>query len=229
MPKAVESRSPESKFFRAAPEDWRFGTLVEGRRVKRLHSGPSYEEILSRIAKRGKVLFHKRERARDKPSFFRVVVRLKVDGTAIDLFHNSVSGYRAQYFHNAELGERANLAALAQLAPIAVNAAMELPKRTCPAWWVEKSLLDSSAKVWVHQGLWMRHAKAEDHQLFVDRWLKQRASPDSSRSKKAIWSSLVPGNESQLELKGGFLTLEGEPLGSLKASRARDLHELGFT
>lgn len=229
MQRTVESRSSEKKFFRASPEDWKFGDSVQSGRVQRLHNSPSYEEILSRISKHGQVLFHKREQARDEPSYFRVVVRLNVKGVAIDLFHNSASGYRAQYFHNTELGECANLVALAWLAPIAVKAAKEQPKRTCPAWWVAKSLLDSSAKVWIHQGLWLHHAKSEDQQLFVDRWLKQQASSDANRRKKAIWSSLAPSNESQLVLKGGFLTLEGEPLGSLKAMRAKNLHELGFT
>jgi hypothetical protein len=40
---------------------------------------------------------------------------------------------------------------------------------------------------------------------------------------------LTPADEHLLELKGGFLSPTGAPLGTFKPERSKDLHELGYT
>jgi hypothetical protein len=40
---------------------------------------------------------------------------------------------------------------------------------------------------------------------------------------------LTPAKETLLELKGGFLSPAGKPLGTLKPQRSKDIHELGYT
>jgi hypothetical protein len=40
---------------------------------------------------------------------------------------------------------------------------------------------------------------------------------------------LTPVEELLLELKGGFLSSSGKPLGTFKATRSKDIHELGYT
>lgn len=229
MSHSTDTTRSEPSFVRVAREHWLVSQSVEACRIQRLCNAPSYEAVVAHVGKNASILFHKRERARKEPDFFRVVVRLNADATAIDLFHNSASGYRAQYYHSCRLGIRANEFAVSQLAPVVLGLIAEHPKRTCPAWWVEKSLLDLHAKIWIRQGLWFRHAKVADRELLVKRWLDQQECQDPDRRKKAVWGSLIPERETQLEIKGGFLTLDGKPLGGLKPGRTKDLHELGFT
>jgi hypothetical protein len=94
---------------------------------------------------------------------------------------------------------------------------------------MEKSLLAPTAKIWIHQGAWLRANARRERRLFVKRWVKAQADRDKERRKKARWAMLTPSSEVCLELKGGFVSLSGMPVGSLKESRSRDLHELGFT
>jgi hypothetical protein len=63
----------------------------------------------------------------------------------------------------------------------------------------------------------------------VERWVRGQAEKHKDRRKKARWAMLTPCSEVCLELKGGFVSLSGMPVGSFKETRSRDLHELGFT
>lgn len=151
-------------------------------------------------------------------------------GFSQDQFHNSKCGYRAQYFHSICNGEAANAYTLLTLAPRIKQLLTGHEKRTCPWWWVEKSLLDGEAKVWIHQGAWLRQRRNSDRNLHVPRWRAKCGSSDSSCRKKALWGSLTPADEPNLDIKGGFLDLQGTPLGnSLKPSRSTDIHNYGFT
>ena len=49
------------------------------------------------------------------------------------------------------------------------------------------------------------------------------------RRKRAKRSSLTPSDETVIELKGGFLLLDGESDGTFEPTRAEDIYELGFT
>lgn len=102
-------------------------------------------------------------------------------------------------------------------------------KRGCSWSWMEKSLLDPTAKVWIHQGHWLRANARRERNLSVKRWLRAQADDDRERRKRARWATLTPSSELCLELKGGFLSLSGKPVGFFKQTRSRDLRELGFT
>jgi hypothetical protein len=224
----------ESSFVRVASDQWIVSPCVEASRIQRLHNSPSYDAIVAQIGRTATVLCHKREGfeqkdKRKKPDYFRVIVRLSADAAAVDLLHNSANGYRAQYYHCGQLGIQANKFALSQLVPIFITLMAERFKRTCPAWWVEKSLLDPDAKIWIHQGLWLHSPETSDRTLLVPRWLERQGSQDQNCRKKAVWASLRPDKETQLELKGGWMTLDGKSFGSLKPGRTTDLHELGFS
>jgi hypothetical protein len=119
--------------------------------------------------------------------------------------------------------------AVTRLVPLVLDRLDGRLKRTCPAEWFEKSLLDPDAKVWIHQGLWWRHAKVGDHHLRVTRWFEQESSPDPDRRAKARWAALTPDKETRIDVKGAFLSLSGVPLGSLKPDRALNINQLGFT
>lgn len=161
--------------------------------------------------------------------YHRVEVVLEVERSTIDLFHNSRCGYRAQYYHSIRNGELANEYTVRMLAPrakfLAVTANITLP------WtWVEKSLSDRQAKVWIHQGRWIREKRKSDRNFCVQRWAANLESPHPTVRKKALWGSLSAFGETKIDIKGGYVDSNGLPLGkSLKPDRSREIFELGFT
>jgi len=188
-----------------------------------------YERIIRRIASEADTVAHHRERAKHKPNCFRAYVKLKCRAETISLFHSSRSGYRAQYYSSVAGGEQANRFALAVLVPRVGELLRGKAKRGCSWSWMEKSLLDPRAKVWIHQGHWLRANARRERNLSVKRWLRAQADDDRERRKRARWATLTPSSELCLELKGGFLSLSGKPLGFFKQTRSRDSRELGFT
>ncbi len=218
-----------TRFVRVAQEDWRFGAHLGRRQKERLLSRVTYEQIIARIVRETRVVRHWRERARSKPKFFRVRVTVRVKSSTVDLFHNSVSGYRAQYYRSSKTGDRANAYALKRIARQITELLRDHTKRTCALWWVQRSLLDRDAKLWIRQRRWFRYGKRADRHLLVARWVKQQTRSNGEQRRKALWAGLTPNEETEIEIKGGFLTLSGKPLGTLKRERARDIHKLGFT
>jgi len=188
-----------------------------------------YERIIRRVAREVNIAAHRRERGKRKANCFRACVKLKCRAETISLFHSSRSGYRAQYYSSVTGGEQANRFALAVLVPRVGELLRGKEKRGCSWSWMEKSLLDPTAKIWIHQGPWLRANARRDRSLFVKRWLRAQADKHKDRRKKARWAMLTPSSEACLELKGGFVSLSGMPVGFFKETRSRDLHELGFT
>ena len=204
---------------------------MDRRQRERLLRPTSYERIVARLAAEATLHDHGLKRARRKGSrrFFRVEITLRVDRATVDLFHNGPSGYRAQYYRGVRNGERANADAVERLLPVIRGLLARRAKRTCPWWLVERSLRDASAKVWIHQGRWWRHGRREDRHLLVRRWVTALRSPREKHRRKAGWAGLTPNRETRIDVKGGFLTLEGERSGTLKDNRSRDIRDLGFT
>jgi hypothetical protein len=96
--------------------------------------------------------------------------------------------------------------------------------------WIERSLMGHDSKVWVHQGRWLRQSRRRDRLLMVERWMRHLVSDDKKRRKLARWASLVPQQESAMDIKGAFLTMDGQPLPfNPKQCRSRQIRELGFT
>ena len=144
----------------------------------------------------------------------------------MDLFHNSTVGYRAQYYHSAKAGQVANKYAIWQLSPRITELLSDLYKRTCPLWWVEKSVRHAGAKLWVHQGHWLRSPRRSDQNLMVKRVLGSAPT----EKKRRLWATLTPGKEMRIDLKGAPPTLEGKLLTkSLKSERSFDIHRVGYT
>jgi hypothetical protein len=210
-------------------EHWRLSERVTAKQRAQLLRGPSFEQIVERIASEMRLVALSRERARKNRLYFRAVLTIEVHASTVDLFHNSASGYRAQYYSSIKAGERANLYALKTLAPRIVRLSKALSKRTCQPGWLARSITDPSAKLWIHQGLWLRHAKSSDAVLLVSRWLKQCRTADPKRRKKAFWATLAPRSESRIDIKGAYFSKSGHALGTLKPSRAADIRNLGFT
>jgi hypothetical protein len=216
-------------FIRVSEDYWNLSRQLTSRRRSRLLLAPDYEQVVGGLTSQMSLAKVAREKSRDAPGYFRAVVTIRVRATALDIFYNGASGYRAQYFHAAELGTLANRFAIDRLLPAIIPLIAAANKRTCKVEWVEKSFRDSDAKLWPHQGTWLRCAQRADQNLLVERWLARQNDPDKKSRKRAKRSMLTPTNERLLELKGGFLSRTGKSLGTFKPTRSQDIHELGFT
>lgn len=213
-------------FARISPKLWRLHSRVHLRRRQRLLHGLGFVAIVHNMVKQARVLTYERKKIRDFPGYYRAEITLKVVAETVDLFHNSAAGYRAQYYRSTRAGKIANDYALRKLVPRVIELLGKAHKRTCPPWWVEKSLRHPEAKLWIHQGQWLRSPKKFDRNLMVKRWLK--ANPKDR--KRLLWNTLTPATEVRIDLKGAPLTLEGKPLSaSLKPRRSIDIHEVGYT
>jgi hypothetical protein len=213
-------------FARISPSNWRLNDRIHLHRRQRLLHGLGFASIVRNIAKQATVLTYKRKKIRDFPGYYRVEITLKVAAETVDLFHNSAAGYRAQYYRSAKTGEIANKYAIRQLAPRVMEMLDGMHKRTCPSWWMGKSLVHSKAKLWIHQGRWLLLARLSDRNLIVNRWFNS----NPTKKKRRLWATLTPMNETRIDLKGAPLTLDGRPLTiSLKSGRSKDIHAVGYT
>ncbi len=222
-----EPQGMTTRFIRVSSREWLLDHGVGLTRRRWLVRAITFESLLRRIVAGFAILTHRRARLRDYPGYYRAEVTLDVDPALVDLFHNSAAGYRAQYHQSVTNGESANQYAVQQVVPRVMRLLGNVRKRTCPAWWVQRSLLHPEAKLWIHQGSWLRHAKKSDRQLAVRRWRTYRWD----KKHKQHWSSLIPKHETRIDLKGGApLTLDGTSLKkSLKPTRGRQIFEAGCT
>jgi hypothetical protein len=220
-----------SGFVCVPKDEWRLAPSIGGARRQRLLGGTPFEEIIDSIARRARIVFHKRSRSKRRTDFYRVEMIMKLNRRTVDLFHNSQCGYRAQYYNHIDTGESANRYAIQQiLHTLKSSLVTNKLKPTCPWLWVERSLLDSEAKVWVHQGPWARWKQIADRAMRIARWKRHLHSPESCERRLALLGSLAPAQESRIDIKGGFISLRGDPLGeSLKPNRGWQIHELGYT
>ena len=215
-----------TRFARISSKHWRLHDRVHRSRRQRLLQGLGFVGIVRNIVREARVLTYKRKKIRDSPGYYRAEVTLEMPAETVDLFHNSAAGYRAQYYCSAKIGEIANEYAIRQLAPCVIQILNGNYKRTCPPWWMEKSLLHSKAKLWIHQGRWLLIARMSERNLSVKRWLDS----NPTKKKRRLWATLTPMNETRIDLKGAPLTLTGRPLPrSLKRGRSEDIYAIGYT
>ena len=185
---------------------------------------------MRRICKTVIIVAHKRGTIEDHRGYYRAEVTLKLNAATVDLFHNSATGYRAQYYKGVRNGELANKYAVHRLIPVIVGLLNGKEKRTCPIWWLKKSLLHPETKLWIYQGRWLRIAKLCDQNLLVKRWLSNGCPQNTAEKKKRVWGTLTPKGETRINLKGGGVTITGSLLTKrLKPERGKEIHELGYT
>jgi hypothetical protein len=222
------SQSQQTAFQRVAAGDWNLA-VSDAKRLEYLLRGPDYADIIGQVFRSVTTVTYKRERLRKDHRFFRLTATLTCSSPIpVDLFHNSAAGYRAQYYLAPGLGDSANAFAVAILSRLIVAELRTHPKRSCPPTWANASIGDSDAKVWIHQGHWLRAPDRACKQLHVVRWREQPLSTGEDR-KRARYSQLTPCSEDRIDFKGGFVSRDGALFGTLKPSRAPHIHENGFT
>jgi len=193
----------------------------------------TFEQIVDSIKKKATVRVHRRERKKKslEGPHYRVRIKLKVDRKAVDLFHNSRAGYRAQYYYSITNDERANRYFIRQLCPRVVDLLKKTHKRTCPPSLIQASLLGQYTKVWINQGSWVRTARHHDRLLKPKRWAEKNGKNLEKRQRTLLrWGSLAPQTETCIDLIGTFVTLKGRPIKkNHKLNRSMEIHEYGFT
>ncbi|MDR5740151.1 hypothetical protein [Caballeronia sp. LZ016] len=211
------------------PEVWRLNSTVSNERRNWLLAPPSFDGIFELLKHRLTLEQVIKQRATDDKTVSRVVVKLRTSARAIDLFHNSSSGYRAQYYTDVGLGDAANKLVLEELLPIVVPLVLQL-RPSLPIDFLDQSFGHPCAKVWIYQGLWLRHARSDHRVLEVPRWQSQLGSEKNRPRKLARWGCLAPDSESAFVIKGGFVFPDGRRRCDVPGkNRATEIHAFGFT
>ncbi|HMQ04876.1 MAG TPA: hypothetical protein PKD26_13230 [Pyrinomonadaceae bacterium] len=228
-----------NRFGRVEPAEWKLESKIQGNRQLELLSGPPYEEIVERIVSEMKLASVRVPkitdcrvlRAHPETKYYRVEITIKVAARTVDLFHNSASGYRAQYYINTIEGERANAFAVAAVSERLLTMIAPNHRRRLERPLIEKSIMHRRTKIWIHQGRWLRESRKALRNLIVDRWNNEIGCCSLWSSKNGkFWSMLTPANETQLVIKGNPITQDGQSLRiNLKPDRARMLSKCGFT
>ncbi len=156
----------------------------------------------------------------------RAILRVAVCPELVDLFHNSASGYRAQYYFSPKEGDRANRYALEAMIPRLRQAC-----RSHHSWrMIEASLAHPQAKIWIHQGLWHRRIPKLMRNLHVARWDANAPLFRPEKPRARFWASLTPDQEHRLVIKGGFVTHDfNTAMNPKKEERSQELHDFGFS
>ena len=222
----------KSRKFRLAPiKDWVIDRSVVPPRRAQLLGRASFESIVAAIFAETTVHRIRREKRKTKIGFHRYTITLRAKARDVDLWHNSRGGYRAQYYIDERLGDAANAYAVKILSELAGRLIRGDSRRR--RFWpmAEKSICHREARLWIHQGLWLRHARREDRLLYALNW---QGSGSRIRSKEIVklvrWGMLIPKEESKLVLKGQWLNSRGSAVSETpKSDRARSIARYGFT
>ncbi len=215
---------------RAPSRLWKISIDVELERRNGLVSSPNFENILENIKKSVRKISLKREPCDDIPGYYRVVAVLECRNCEpIDQFHNSTTGYRAQYLSSPEDGDKANSFAVNILASLVQKRLKDRKPWHWDLAWAHASISDPSAKIWIHQGLWLRHAREVCQELIVDAWNRNRYTCNRYLKKKKRYGRILPGCENRIDFKGAWVSDNGEVISTLKPSRADSIHKHGFT
>jgi hypothetical protein len=222
----------EDRFALAPKEDWDIDHLVKPTRRHTLLGEIPFDRIVARICSEAKLLhIHGPENGGegDKIGLHRWSITLQASAEAIDLWHNSRGGYRAQYYAAPDKGEAANSYALEQLLARAAQLVRADPYRRFRWARASVSIFHPYARVWIHQGLWCRHKRISERLLHVQRW-EIDPSDDPKTQDRKILGSLMPEGETKLEVIGQWLFTAGQPSATPpKPARADHIYKCGFT
>lgn len=211
--------------------EWVISPSVGAERRELLLGAGPFETIVERLFSDARIIGADEEPMDNRPGFCRTKLNLLVDRQALDVWHNGSTGYRAQYYLGVENGEAANAYAVRRIVSQLASLPRETPKRGDDFWErAQISIADPHAKCWIHQGLWLRHARRHQPQLLVQRWLTNQESSNGDLVKLAHWGTLAPSGETKLNILGGWVDQSGNSLGrSAKPNRAVEQRDTGFT
>jgi hypothetical protein len=160
----------------------------------------------------------------------RFSILLSAPTSAIDKFHNSATGYRAQYFEGTRVGDLANRFAVDAFLPSIVGESVKGGKNGIDVQLLRECLLSERTKIWIKEGTWWRCCRKNERVLLVPRWQEFLNAEDPDARKRARWGSLAPMSEHRIVIKGPWLVNDRPaPVGKDPVVRANNLHLQGFT
>ena len=197
-------------FVRVPAEIWQLHSLEDRHRTRRLTRSAPYPQLVRRLVAGSKVVRAVVMPARCEPRALRLEAALLVNAGDLDLFFNGCTGYRAQYYEAEKLGDAANRIAVDAMLSALVSQAIYSRTRKPAAELARASLEAEGAKLWIHQGPWLRLCRCAERVLTVPRWQAGLSSQDRHMRKLARWGSLAPSVETRIVVKGAFI-LNGNP------------------
>ena len=194
---------------------------------------PTFEETVGALRDHATIQSCKRARPNRSltpwPRRFVIVLAFPSGGRWVDVFHNSASGVRAQCLYSVNLGRQALDYARDHLRSRAIELLEDRGLPRALRDFAHISLLDDSAKVWIHQGKWVRHARADVHELQVAKW--DNCVPNNADEAKLLrYGSKAPKSPALIDLLGGLYKEDGTAkAGKPPLHRPDQVHRFGFT
>jgi hypothetical protein len=210
-------------------EEWQLADRIGPERKSRL-LGTEYSTIVRMIAGQAKLQGCWRTQSERIPGAHRAEIKLILPRQTVDRFHNGAGGYRAQYYLGADEGERANQFTLYQIIA-RLKELRNTPLMKGVEWgFIESSLRQKDAKLWIHEGAWLTENRPADRNLFVARWCTNSSKVGLDFRFEPRWAQLTPENETKVDLKGDYVGENLNPVGfSSKPCRRQEIHDFGFT
>ncbi len=199
-------------------------------RKSRLLKTP-FNQILSRIVAEFVLDDYLPDTHNQAPDLCRALVKVHVpDPQVVDLFHNGAGGLRAQYYIGVLKGEAANRYAVDRVRDT-LRGRRAMHSNLDGDWdFIEASLSAFGAKIWIHEGAWLTDNKADIRNLIVDHWEQNASKITVWPGFEPSWSQLTPDNETEIEIKGGWINERFVSVPSAnKPRRSQDIHDLGYT
>jgi hypothetical protein len=218
-------------------DNWKFGGRVTSERSDRLMLIRDFDEVIFAILKEMVVAGYRVEPGNKSilQECRRAELKIVVSCETCDAFFNSPAGYRAQYYIAPTLGISENTSPIPSLLPKLLDYAKTYPDQNMALEEVKKSLLLTQAKIWVQEtnedNLFGEKLTVD---LIVDRWVNHaktawNGNGFNDQRYKAIRGVLAPV-ETVLEIKGGWLTKDGEErIDPEEIRRADEISEYGFS
>jgi hypothetical protein len=74
------------------------------------------------------------------------------------------------------------------------------------------SFNEDGAKVWIHQGLWARRARADVTEIEIAEREKHKSSTDEKVRKLVRYGSKLPEHERRIDFIGAWIDRQGRPV-----------------
>jgi hypothetical protein len=231
----IDRRVP--KFALSPKSSWVIARTVPRERRRRLLGSTPFPAIVARLKPSAIIRFCLEDMDEGK-DYVRFFVVLKFSRSVVDLWHNSRGGIRGQYYVSSKLGEAAERYAIRCLFSHVEQLRAHHPKFCASSSLVRTSVLDRHAKIRIYPRRWIRCPSATDRKLFVPEWAAIWQAKGRNWTKEqgkarqlALRGALLPGNETRLQIKGGWVRQgTGRSLGRRakdKESRPCELHNYG--
>jgi hypothetical protein len=221
----------DGKFIVAPSSIWNLSDRIVGDRKSRLLTF-AYDRIIGDLVSDFEVDEVRCVRSWKRPECHRIEIAIFVPSRIVDVFHNGAGGYRAQFWRSPQLGEMGNRTVLDMIA--LRLAKLRRGRRDIDFLWptLFSSISSAAAKIWIQENDgsgWRDDTRPEKLDLFVEDWTTRDSEFSISKRVVRNWSKLAPEHVSYVDIKGGWLNRQLEPIETFKPQRSIEIHSIGYT